>query len=353
MKKKIVSMALAMVLALSLCACANKETGNTAAAADTSTAAGSSAAAEENTSKELTKLSLGTSPWPTNMFFYLAKEKGIFEKNGLDVTIQEFASTTESSNAFVGGQIDFCTYASSETIAPFAQGAEFSVVLETDKSNGCEGLVATSDIKNITDLKGKTIATQLYSVDHMFLLTLLEENGMSEKDIKIVDMSIQESGNAFVAGQCDAACIWDPYFSQAKEAGGTELFSSADNPDLITDVLLASKSLCTENPDAVTAVIKSYFDAVAYWKENPDEANAYMGEKLGVDAEEFASEMNGLLLPDAKQVVEAFTEADDFTYWGYTQNTVRDFMYELGVLDNKDFNCGDMIDVSFVEKLAE
>ncbi len=72
MKKKIVSMALAMVLALSLCACANKEAGNTAAAADTSTAAGSSAAAEENTSKELTKLSLGTSPWPTNMFFYLA-----------------------------------------------------------------------------------------------------------------------------------------------------------------------------------------------------------------------------------------------------------------------------------------
>ena len=136
MKKKIVSMALAIVLALSLCACANKEAGNTAAAADTSTAAGSSAAAEENTSKELTKLSLGTSPWPTNMFFYLAKEKGIFEKNGLDVTIQEFASTTESSNAFVGGQIDFCTYASSETIAPFAQGAEFSVVLETDKSNG-------------------------------------------------------------------------------------------------------------------------------------------------------------------------------------------------------------------------
>ena len=63
--------------------------------------------------------------------------------------------------------------------------------------------------------------------------------------------------------------------------------------------------------------------------------------------------MNGLLLPDAKQVVEAFTEADDFTYWGYTHNTVRDFMYELGVLDNKDFNCVDMIDVSFVEKLAE
>lgn len=52
-------------------------------------------------------------------------------------------------------------------------------------------------------------------------------------------------------------------------------------------------------------------------------------------------------------MVEAFTEADDYTYWGYTQNTVRDFMYELGVLDNNDTDCGDMIDASFVKSLAE
>ena len=185
----------------------------------------------------------------------------------------------------------------------------------------------------------------------MFLLTLLNENGMTEKDIHIVDMSIQESGNAFVAGQCDAACIWDPYFSQAKDAGGTELFSSADNPDLITDVLAASKSLCDKDPKAVTAVIKSFFDAVEYWKANPEEANAYMGEKLGVGAEEFASEMEGLLIPGAEDVVKAFTEADSYDYWGYTQNTVRDFMYELGVLENNEKNCGDMIDASFVKNL--
>ena len=85
---------------------------------------------------------------------------------------------------------------------------EFSIVLETDKSNGSEGLVAKSDIKNISDLVGKTIATQIYSVDHMLLLTLLNENGMTEKDVNIVDMSIQESGNAFIAGQCDAKHVF-------------------------------------------------------------------------------------------------------------------------------------------------
>lgn len=331
MRKKLICLLLSMCMVVSLCSCGNnkKETD------------------------DLTEVSLGTVAWPTNMFFYLAEEKGIFEKNGLKVDIQEFSSTTESANAFVGGKTDFVTFASSETISPFSRGADFKIILETDKSNGCEGLIATSDIKNVADLKGKTVATQMYSVDHMFLLTVLEENNMTEKDINIVDMSIQESGNAFIAGQCDAACIWDPYFSQAKDAGGTVIFSSADNPDLITDVVGASNDIIKNNPDAVEALIKSYFEAVEYWKANPEEANAFMGEKMGVDAEEFALEMEGLFVPSAQEVVTAFTPAEDFTYWGYTQNVVRDFMYELGILDTNSADCGDMIDSSFVEKLAK
>lgn len=168
MKKRILSLVLMAAMAVSLCACQSNE--------------------KTETAETIPEVTLGTSSWPTNMFFYLAKDKGIFEENDVNVTIQEFSSTTESTNAFVGGKIDFCTFASSETISPFIQGGEFSIVLETDKSNGCEGLVATSDIKTIADLKGKTVATQVYSVDHMFLLTLLDENGMTEDDINIADM---------------------------------------------------------------------------------------------------------------------------------------------------------------------
>lgn len=331
MKKKLMSLLLTVCMAFSLCACGSDKKKN----------------------EGLTEVSLGTVAWPTNMLFYLAEKEGIFEKNGLKVDIQEFSSTTESANAFVGGQTDFVTFASSETIAPFTRGADYKIVLETDKSNGCEGLVATPDIKSVADLKGKTIATQMYSVDHMFLLTLLDENNMTEKDINIVDMSIQESGNAFIAGQCDAACIWDPYFSQARDAGGTVIFSSADNPDLITDVVGASSDIIKNNPEAVEALVKSYFDAVEYWKEHPEEANAYMGEKMGVDAEEFAREMEGLYVPTPEDVVTAFTPADSYSYWGYTQNTVMDFMYDLGILDTKDVDCGDMIDASFVKKLVQ
>jgi NitT/TauT family transport system substrate-binding protein len=300
----------------------------------------------------LTKVSLGTVAWPTNMFFYLAQEKGIFAENGLDVDVREFSSTTESSNAFIGGQTDFCTYASSETISPFSQGGDISIVLETDKSNGCEGLVAKSEIKRVEDLKGKTIATQLYSVDHMFLLTLLQDHNMTASDVKIVDMSIGDAGNAFCTGKCDAACIWDPYFSQAKKAGGTVLYSTADNPNLITDVLAASKTLCSTKPDVVKAMVKSYFDAVEYWKNNTDDSTAFMAGKLGVDSAEFTSEMNGLIVPTVDEAVKAFTPAENYSYWGYTQNTVKDFLKKLDVI-KADCKCGDMIDASFVKNLKQ
>lgn len=88
-------------------------------------------------------------------------------------------------------------------------------------------------------------------------------------------------------------------------------------------------------------------------RKNPDEANEFMGEKLGVSADEFAEQMKGLIIPTEDEVLTAFTEADDYTYWGYTQNTIKDFMYKLGVLDTKDLDCGEMIDSSFIKSVID
>lgn len=332
--KKFISLLMGMVMLFSLSACSGEETET---------------ASSDN---GLTQVTLGMVPWPAFELFYLADEKGIFEKNGLDVNIQEFSSTTDNSNAFVGGQLDFCTYASAESISPFAEGADFKVILLADKSNGCEGLVAASDIKTVADLKGKTVATQYCSVDHLLLLTLLQENGMTIDDINMVDMTIEAAGNAFIAGQCDAACIWDPYFSQAKSNGGNVLYSTSDNPDIISDVLAASGDMIENHPEIVEAMVRSYYEAADYWKANGDEASEFMAEKLGVSKEDFDSQMAGLIIPDAEMAVDSFTPAEDYSYWGYTQNTVENFMNEMGVLDT-DADCGEMIDSSFVEKVAE
>ncbi|MGN1024165.1 MAG: ABC transporter substrate-binding protein [Lachnospiraceae bacterium] len=342
MKKAALVIALGASASLALSGCASS---------GSSTASSSSAESTEDSG--LYEVSIGITPWPANEFFYLAQEEGIFEKNGLSVNVQDFSSTTDSSNAFIGGQLDFDIMPASESISPFEDGQDFDVVMEIDKSNGCEGLVAQNGINSIEDLKGKTVVTQLYSVDHMLLLLMLDQAGMSGDDINLVDMTIAEAGSAFIAGQCDAACIWDPYFSQAKAAGGTVLFSSADNPDLITDILAVNQDLANDHPEVVEAMVRSYLEAVEYWQENTDSATEFMAEKMGVDADEFTSEIGGLLIPTLEDNQEAFTKADDYSYWGYTQNTVRDFMYQEGALTSADRDCADMINRTFIDDIAK
>lgn len=72
-----------------------------------------------------------------------------------------------------------------------------------------------------------------------------------------------------------------------------------------------------------------------------------------MDAEEFASEMNGLLSGCKCRLWKPLRKRMILLTGAIHRIRSEILCTELGVLDNKDFNCGDMIDVSFVEKLAE
>ncbi|MBP2631346.1 MAG: aliphatic sulfonate transporter substrate-binding protein [Firmicutes bacterium] len=312
---------------------------------------GTKSAEKAESSKEPMKVRIGFTSWPTNMLVYVAQEKGIFQKNGLEVSLKEFPSTTESSNAFLSGNLDMCTYPAPDTIPPVSEGAKFKVIMMTDKSLGSDGLVSKPEIQSIKDLKGKTIATQLYSVDHMYLLTLLDNSGMSAADVKIVDMSMADAGNAFLAGKVDAASIWEPYLGKAVNGGGKLLYSTKDNPDLITDCIAASADMIKEHPESVTAFVKSWNETVLYWQNNRDEAEAIMAKKMNVSPKECHEMMDTLVITTAKDSVVGFTKADKATYWGYTQQKIASFLKDLKVI-KKDVDAATIIDDTFVKKVV-
>lgn len=307
--------------------------------------------AEDGGSGALEKVVFGTSPWPTNMFAYLAKEKGIFEKNGIDVDIQYFPSTTDSSSAFISGNLDICTYASPDIIPPVSEGADFDVIIMSDKSMGSDGMVVKPEINDIKDLKGKTVGTQLYSVDHMYLLSLLDRAGMSADDVTIVDMTIGDAGTAFIAGQLDAASIWEPFLSKAVASGGKLLYSSKDDPDLITDSICASKEMTESRPDVTQAFVDSWYEAIDYWKENTEEAEIIMAKSLDVTPEEFRSTMETIYIPSAAEVVDAFTPSESSEYYGYTGQKMVEFLKELDVIQNEPI-VADYINDTFVKATA-
>lgn len=362
--KRILSLVTAFLLAVvMLTACggadsaatgANEGSEKSAAASTPGTAAGTGeSTAEASTAAsapaKLTKLSFGTSPWPTSMFAYLAKEKGIFEKHGLDVQLNTFASFSDSLQAFIGGNLDFITAASPDTIAPFSQGADFDVIMLTDKSMGSDGMVTKPEIKSISDLKGKTVATEFYSVDHMYLLSLLNEAGMSAKDVSLTNMTIADAGTAFIAGRVDAAVIWEPYLSKAlKDGKGSLLYSSKDNPDLITDSITASRKIVDSSPEAVQAFVDSWYEAVDYWKSNQDESEAIMAKALEVSQEDFRAMMETLYIANAKDALEAFEPASGESSFVKVNQMIAQFLKDLDVIKTVP-EIKDMINSEFLK----
>lgn len=283
-------------------------------------------------SKKDTTLKFGTTAWPTSMFAFLADDLGYFKEAGIDVDMQIFSSFKDSQQAFVGGKLDVITSPSSDTIAPYSQGAKFDVIMLTDKSLGADGMVAKKGIDNIKDLKGKTVATELYSVDHMYLLQLLDKAGMSEKDVKLTNMSIPDAGTAMIAGKVDAAVVWEPYLSKAQRKGEANLlYSSKDTPDLITDSVIVNRKVAKDKKESVQAFVDSWYRAVDYWKENREDAEEKMAEHMDVSPEEFRTIMKTLYIATPKDAQEAFDETSENSF--VEVNTkIAEFQKELGVI---------------------
>src|SRR5262249_56784415 len=96
-------------------------------------------------------------------------------------------------------------------------------VVQLDKSYGADGMVVRNTIGKITDLKGKTVAASAPGTAPFFTLAwMLRKNGLTVKDVTVVNLEPGPAAQAFIAGQNDAAMTYEPYLSAVRakpEAG--------------------------------------------------------------------------------------------------------------------------------------
>jgi NitT/TauT family transport system substrate-binding protein len=152
-----------------------------------------------------TKVAIGISGWTGFAPLTLAKEAGIFAKNGLDVTIKKIPQASRHL-AIASGDVQ-CAATTVETWVVWnANGVATTQLFQLDKSYGADGLVVRKDVSAIKDLKGKTVAASAPGTSPYFLVAwFLKKNGLSVKDVTVVNMEPGPAAQAFIAGQNDAA----------------------------------------------------------------------------------------------------------------------------------------------------
>ena len=237
-----------------------------------------------------TKVAIGISGWTGFAPLTLAKEAGIFKKHGLDVTIKKIPQK-DRHLVIASGDIQ-CAATTVETWVVWnANGVATTQIFQLDKSFGADGMVVKPNITKISDLKGKSVAADAPGTAPYFgLAWMLKKNGLSIKDVKVVNLSPQAAANAMIAGTdgVDAAMTYEPYLGavRAKPEAGKIIATTLDYP-MVMDTFGCTPKFLAENPKAAKGLADAYFDAVEMIKAEPKKSFEIMGADVKQSGEQF------------------------------------------------------------------
>jgi NitT/TauT family transport system substrate-binding protein len=296
-------------------------------------------------------IKLGMSTWLGYAPLYLAKEKGFFKKQGVDVEIVVIESPADRRAAFAGDKIQgMATTVDTHVMTAAAENPiPVKQVLALDDSHGGDGIVAKKEIKTIKDLKGKTVAAQLGAgASYFWLNYVLKENGMKLSDLKTIDMKAGDAGSAFVAGKVDAAVTWEPWLSKAKATPfGSVLLASDKTPGIIVDSLAFKPDFLKKRGGDVKKIVAGWFEAVKFAAANPKEADIIMAKFANEKPEEFTKDKEGVRFYGVKENKDYFgTPQKPGLLYTVTQRAA-DIWLELGFIKTKP-KAADLIDGSFL-----
>ena len=292
-----------------------------------------------------TPIALGMSGWTGFAPLTLADKAGIFKKNGLDVDLKMIPQK-DRHLALASGAIQ-CAATTVEThVAWNANGVPIVQIFQMDKSYGADGLAVRNDIKSFADLKGKSIGVSAPGTAPYFgLAWMLNKNGMTLKDVKLVSLEPQPAAQAFVAGQNDAAMTYEPYLSTVRSspAAGKILATTLDYP-MVMDTVGCAPTWLKANPKAAQALANSYFEALEMIKNDPTRANELMGSAVKQSGEQFAKSSAYLRWQDKAANQKFF--AGEITSF---MTDASKILLEAGVIRKAPENLASTFDASFIK----
>ena len=181
---------------------------------------------------------------------------------------------------------------------------------------------------------------------------MLKEAGLTQADIKHVNMTATDAGVAFVAKRVDAAVTWEPHLTQgAKTDHGHLLVSSSQKPGLIVDVVAVKAETAKTHAKEMKAFVTAWQKALDFLKTNPDEAYQIMAKGVGgwlADPKEFKATVTGIEYLDSARNREMFGSADKPGQLYKTLGDAIDIWSGFGKVQVEGLKPGDVIDHSFI-----
>ncbi len=260
-------------------------------------------------------LKIGYSDWPGWAAWEIAIEKQWFKEEGVAVKFEWF-DYVASMDAFAAGKLDGVGMTNGDALVTGSTGAKSVMILMNDYSNGNDMIIGGPGIGTIKELKGKKVGVEVGFVSHLLLLNALEKNGMSETDVELVNVPTNETPQVLASGDVDAIVAWQPSSGQALSLvpGSKAIYTSADEPGLIYDLLAVSPASLDSRRADWKKVIKVWYRAVAYLKDpkTTDDAVKIMASRVGLGAAEYKPFLKGTNILTREEANKFMVKGDGF-----------------------------------------
>lgn len=285
---------------------------------------------DSNISKD--PLTIGYSPWSGYYPLTIGTEKGFFKEEGVQIKPEFNKEYIGQINAFRNGKYDGVLIALGSVLNIIDITPDVQVVLIVNVSQGGDAVVARQEIKTVQDLKGKVIGTRLGDFGELLVREMLKQNDISVSDVKIINIKTEELATKLTDGAIDAGQAWQPYTTEAVNAGHHIIFDSNQTPGLIPDVLVMRRSVIEKRPEAIKALLRGWFKSQAYWLDNPEEVQELISKALEIDEE---VSFTGLELTGLERNLEIMTPGDTTESLYFTTQLYADFFAASGIINNK------------------
>jgi len=239
-----------------------------------------------------------------------------------------------SVEAYVAGQVDACVMTNMECLdMPAASGIDSTALIVGDYSNGNDALLVRDNLK-IKDLKGKEISLVELSVSHYLLARALEMNGMKERDVKVVNTSDSDIGPIFLSNTSQKAVItWNPIVMEIEQTPGiSKIFTSADIPAEILDLMVVNTKTLKKNPKLGKALTGAWYEIMAIMSAKgpkTEKALSAMAKAAECSLTEYKAQLKTTAMYyDAAKAVK-FTESAEIKK---KMDFVRQFCFSHGLL---------------------
>ena len=286
----------------------------------------------------------------------VAKEKGYFKDQGLDVEIKEFKSGPLVHQALSAGELDMAYIGSPPVYHWFSRGLDSRILAKVNYGQAAVISRKDSGIDKLTDLKSKKMAgvRKGSGMDVLLRGYVLGEaaNLKPDDDLEIISMPTGNMDSAVDQKVVNAAFIWEPFTSQSLIRGNTKVIFDMNKavPKYPWYIVMAMPETLKNKRTAVVKVLRAHKKAVDYLNSKPNAGNGIIVKAFNLGTVTDAAGKK-------HQPTEIVAMARERLGWEYELKKediefiqrLMNYSYRLGYI-KKPLSAEDIIDSSFMQE---